>query len=153
MKWEVCSSSTAGGTEVLGTVSADNESDAAQRANEKFRPCWDGEDIIVRPFREVPKERLIAEGRGHTMIENYSDAPQVKEFKEEPKDKSVTSLIFNVDAVTMSNGSLVKDSMTLCLDADTAFRLVQEILAQGLGKQNDEFTIELVGKIELMPEF
>lgn len=150
MKWQVCSCSHAAGTEVLGVVEADNESDASQRANERFRPSFGGEDIIIRPVIEKPKDKWTEEDwslriKGTKAV--YHDADD-EEVLSNPPDK----YSFRVEPGDAYFDGCVKDTLYLTFDRDDAYRILQDIITQGLGQEKDKFELRIMGKMDLVRE-
>lgn len=84
-KYEVCSITCLGGTEVIGEVEADTLILAAAEAakNEKWRPTYEGEDVIVRTcyfdwLKNGQTREKTPEGYEHVDVTTWPEV-QVKE--------------------------------------------------------------------------
>ena len=123
-KWQVCDVSDANGTEVMGIIEAECEADANQIANEKFQPCFSSSDIIVRPLREEPK------------VEKRADIGR-------PDSYSFT-------ATDIKWGEINKDTLEIRISRNHLQNLLSDIISTGLGEEVENFSIKLLGKLELV---
>lgn len=124
MKYEVVSCSTAGGTEVIGVVEAENEAVAGQLANERYHPVMDSEDVYVRPLREVKKAEPAP------VV--TTKPPDFYHFKVE-KDGW--------------NSYSENDHISVEFDRSLLLRTLNELLQEGMGKERDTFSMHLTGKL------
>lgn len=122
MKYEVVSCSTAGGTEVIGVVEAENEAVASQMANERYHPVMDSEDVYVRPLREVKKS------------------------EPEPKSGPPDFYLFKAENPGWNSYS-EKDHISIEFDRSLLLRTLNELLQEGMGKERDTFSMNLTGKL------
>jgi len=142
MKWQVCSCGDLAGTEVLGVVEADTELEASQLANEKFRPSYKGEDILVRPLREDGKGVAGRSIVVSTTIQELNNAA----YHQEPTEIEGPD-IYEFTADKNEWNELGKDRLFITIERDHLYELLMELLSDGLGREHEKFEFRLCGRL------